>query len=99
VSIAGPALPEGTATSPTATLQVTLSGPTAYVVTVSYTTVPGTAGAPGDFTATAGILEIPAGPTTAAIQVPIVADAVREATEVFYADVTGRDNERCSRPG
>jgi YD repeat-containing protein len=87
VSIAGTAIPEGTAASPTATLQVTLSGPTAFPVSVWYSTVPGTAGAPADFIATSGILQIPPGLTSGAIQVPIVADAVREATEVFYVDL------------
>jgi hypothetical protein len=66
---------------------VTLSGPTAYPVSVWYSTVPGAAGTPDDFTATAGILETSAGLTSAAIQVPVIADAVREASEVFYVDL------------
>ena len=54
---------------------VTLSRSTATNVTVDYATSDGTAEAGADYTATSGTLTIPAGNTSATIEVPVLDDA------------------------
>jgi hypothetical protein len=51
---------------------VTLTGPTTIPASVQYTTLDGSAHAPGDYTTTTGTLTIPVGHTTGMIPVPIV---------------------------
>ncbi|MFN8494327.1 MAG: Calx-beta domain-containing protein [Caldilineaceae bacterium] len=67
----------------TASLTVLLSHATTQTVTVNYTTVDGTASAPGDYTASSGTLTFNAGATTATLAVPIINDNVHEGDEAF----------------
>jgi len=52
-------------------------------VTVQYATADGTATAGADYTATSGTLTLPAGATTATVEVPILDDTAREESETF----------------
>nr|MBC8184547.1 T9SS type A sorting domain-containing protein [candidate division KSB1 bacterium] len=74
------------------TFTITLSGVSGLAVSVDYGTVNGTAVAPGDFTATSGTLTIPAGSTTATISIPIVDDAMLEANENFFINLSNPIN-------
>lgn len=75
------------------TLTVTHSGSSLGPVSVAYTTVDGTATAPGDYAATTGVLAWLAGDgANKTIQIPIVADGSPEAAEQFtvvLSDPTG----------
>jgi hypothetical protein len=72
-----------------ATFTVALSPPAAGTTTVSYATADGSASAPADYTATAGVLTFLAGQTSQAISVSVRADALPEASETFFADLMG----------
>lgn len=66
-----------------ATFTVTLSALTRKTVSVTYTTENGSALAPGDFTATTGVLIIPAGVQTATFTIPVINDDIDENNEGF----------------
>lgn len=65
------------------TLTVVRTGGSANSVTVNYTTVNGTATAPGDYTTTAGTLTFDPGVLSQTIVVPIVLDGIPEPDETF----------------
>ena len=62
---------------------VTLASPSVDEVKVDYQTYDETAVAPGDYTATSGVLIFPAGITTGTIFVPIIDDTQEEGDETF----------------
>ena len=62
---------------------VTLSGPSDRTVKVNYSTVNGTASAPGDYTAKSGTLTFAAGQTTKTLLVTTNEDALDEANETL----------------
>ncbi len=62
-------------------ITVSLSAAASSSVSVSYTTVAGTASAGEDYATRAGVLAIPAGATSGAVSVPVRADAALEGTE------------------
>jgi hypothetical protein len=64
-------------------LLVSLSEPSATVVTVAFETTPDTATA-ADFTPLTGTVEIPAGATRAMIRIPVLPDTAVEETEQFF---------------
>jgi len=66
-----------------ASVVVTLSTAAGQPVTVDYASSDGTAGAPGDYTATNGTLTFAPGETSKTIDVPIVDDSVDEGDEQF----------------
>lgn len=66
-----------------ATVTVSLSAIAGSDITVDYTTVPGTAVAVNDFTATAGTLTIPAGSLSQNILIPTNDDTTEEANKNF----------------
>jgi uncharacterized delta-60 repeat protein len=81
------AVNEGNAT---ATLYVYRSYGSLGAVSANYTTAPGTAIAPDDFTATSGTVSWADGETTSKqIIVPIVDDALSESTESFTIEFSG----------
>jgi hypothetical protein len=82
LTIADVAVTEGNAAT-MATFTVTLSAAGAGVVTVSYTTIDGTATAGGDYTATSGALSFSAGETTKTISIAIAGDTADESDEIF----------------
>ena len=99
LSIADVSVSEG---SPQATVTVRLlpANPLAPV-TVNWATVNGSAGSPGDFTASLGTLTFPPNSTTQTLSVPIQNDATSESDESFSvrlsaeagAQVVNRQNE------
>lgn len=73
----------------TVTLAVGLSGPSGAAATVNYATSNGTAAAGSDYTAKSGTVTIPAGSTSANIQVTVTDDIVFEGNETFQVTLTG----------
>jgi hypothetical protein len=61
---------------------------TERTVVVNYTTVNGTATAPGQYTTRTGHVDFAPGVTTGQISVPIVVDAVDEPDQTFRVDIT-----------
>jgi uncharacterized repeat protein (TIGR01451 family)/CSLREA domain-containing protein len=80
ISIGSVSLPEST--SPF-NFPVTLSGPSAQTITVSYATSDGTANAVSDYAATSGTLTFNPGVTAQSIPVTIVNDTTLEPNETF----------------
>lgn len=90
VAVGDVAMPEGDVGAPgVARFPVVLSATATSAVTVSFTTTPGTATGPGDFTPVTGSVTVPAGTASATIQVNVAADGVDEADETFTVDLTG----------
>ncbi len=73
--------------SASATFTLSLNHPWEDDVTVSYQTADGSAVAPDDYSATSGTLVIPAGDTSATVDVPVFADDVEEPDETFFLDI------------
>lgn len=92
VRIGDVSLVEGDAATKDFKFNVTLSVPTTKVVTASYTTVNGLAIAPGDYTATAGTVSLPAGSTAATITVKVNGDTEVELNETFFVNLSGVTN-------
>ena len=77
-----------------ATFVVSLSQPSAGIVSVSYTTANGTAVAstlltPGDYVAVAGTVAFAPGETTRRVTVPLNDDVIDEGEELFFLDLSG----------
>jgi hypothetical protein len=81
------------------TLTVTLSGPTASTVTISYSTANGTATAGSDYTAKSGTLTFAPGTTTQTISITIAGDRTRESNETFVVNLTGPTNATVAPSG
>jgi len=69
--------------SATATLTVTRNGPTNGTVTVDFATSDGTAVAPGDYTATNGVLTFASGVTSRTISIKVNNDTLVESNETL----------------
>ena len=80
----------------TATFTVSLSAPSGRQVSVDYETVGGSAVAPDDYTAGSGTVVIPAGETTATIEVAIVDDAVDGSDKTFDVELLTADSATIS---
>jgi large repetitive protein len=83
---------EGNSGTTNATFTVTLSAPSAQVVTVNFATANNTAVAPGDYTATSGTLTFAAGETTKTITVPVIGDLLVESNESYFVNLTNATN-------
>jgi hypothetical protein len=84
ISIAGTSVVEGdTGGNRTATLEVTLSQPSAQKVTVHYATADGTATAGSDYVAKHGLLTFLPGKTRVHVTVAVKPDTVAESDETF----------------
>ena len=70
-----------------AVFTVTLRPATNHVVSVTYTTMDGTAVADADFTPTSGTLTFNPNQTTKTIRVPILRDTVHEPSETFTVEL------------
>lgn len=79
---------EGNSGSQAATLTVSLTQPTITGLTISFTTVSGTATAGQDFVATSGVLTFGPGETSKTIAVTILADRTGEGGESFFVDLS-----------
>lgn len=77
---------------------VTLGGVVALPVTVSYTTIDGTATAPSDYVAQSGVLTFqPGGPATLPIIVQVRGDTAVELNETFFVRITNVVNSIAGR--
>ncbi|ODU00866.1 MAG: hypothetical protein ABS79_02645 [Planctomycetes bacterium SCN 63-9] len=92
LSIGNVTVGEGNSGSRPAVFTVSLSAPSTLPVTVSYTTVAGTAGAGTDFTAVSGTLTFAPGVTTQTISVPILGDTLVEGNESFTVRLSNPTN-------
>jgi subtilisin family serine protease len=93
VSISDASIVEGNSGTSNATFTMTVSPPnTTQSVTVTYTTVNGTAIAPGDFTAVTGSVTFAPSASTKTISIPVVGDTVAEADETFSVRITSTMN-------
>ena len=87
------ATPVGEGFAPTnALFNVTLSAASPLTVTVNFATADGTAAAPGDYTAQSNTLTFIPGDTVETLSVPINGDALAEATEIFFVNLSGASN-------
>ncbi|HEY0170961.1 MAG TPA: Calx-beta domain-containing protein [Pyrinomonadaceae bacterium] len=83
----------GTAPATSAAFAVTLNGASAQTVTVNYTTVNGTAAAPGDFAAASGTVTFNPGETGAKnVTVSVVGDTTDEPNETFAVSLSSPSN-------
>jgi Calx-beta domain len=85
-------VPEGTGGPSDAVVTVALSPTVPTPVTVAYQTADNTAVAPGDYTATSGILTFPANTGVRTVIVPVVGDATDEPTETFTLELSNPVN-------
>jgi methionine-rich copper-binding protein CopC len=83
LSVSDASILEGNSGVQTLSFEVRLSNAISEDVTVRYATVDGTATAGTDYTAKNGILTIPAGQTTATIQIPVLSDTIYELDETL----------------
>ena len=83
VSIGDVSVTEGAAGTTTATVTLTLSGPTTTATTVARSTANITATAGSDYTAASGTVTFAAGATTAQTTVSVLGDTTVEANETF----------------
>ena len=94
VDIADASTPEGDGGQSIARFTVRLNAPTFRTVKVRYLTGDGLARAPGDYLGRMGVLTFAPGQTTAAIDVPVVADNLKESAEAFAVWLTEIENAR-----
>ncbi|MCK4790865.1 MAG: hypothetical protein KAV87_44425, partial [Desulfobacteraceae bacterium] len=80
LAVAGVAVAEGAGP---ADFSISLSRETGIDVTVDYATQDGTATEGSDYTATSGTATIPAGSTSASVEVPVTDDSEAESDETF----------------
>lgn len=71
---------------------VTLSGPSVQTVTASFETADGTAVAPGDYTATSGVVTFNPGVTEQEIVVQVVGDTAFEVDKTFVVNLGSPSN-------
>jgi Calx-beta domain len=76
---------------------ITLSNPSSFPTTVSYSTADGTARARRDYTPTSGRLTIPAGKKSGRVIVYVHGDTLLENNETFYVDLTSPTNAIVAR--
>ncbi|WP_422931790.1 beta strand repeat-containing protein [Singulisphaera sp. PoT] len=88
VSIGDASLAEGDSGSSMMNFTVTRSGDLDSLVAVAYSTADGTAKAGVDYTATSGMLVIPAGATTATISVPVTGNLLLQGDRSFTVKVS-----------
>jgi chitinase len=91
ISIDDPSVTEGNAGT-TATFTVSLTNPSASLITVDYATANGTATSPLDYTAASGTVTFPPGSTTQTVDVPVVGDLLNESNETFVVNLTNPGN-------
>ena len=75
-----------------ALIEIVLSAPSGFDVSVDYATADGTATSPGDYGAVAGTATITSGQMSATVAVAIVNDADVEADETFTLELSNPSN-------
>jgi Calx-beta domain len=92
VSVSDCAVVEGDAGPTPCAFTVSLSAPSSFTVSVSYNTMDGTATAGADYTAAGGTLTFAPGNSSQPVTVQVLGDAVVEADETFFVNLTGPVN-------
>ena len=85
---------EGDAGVKKLSVQLNLTNPTVQTVTADFATVDGTATAGSDYVATSGSITIPAGSTSATVNITINGDATVEPNETFELSLANATNVR-----
>ncbi|MDP9387837.1 MAG: hypothetical protein M3Q48_07890 [Actinomycetota bacterium] len=91
LAVADVSVAEGDSTA-TAAFTVTLSAGSGREVTVNYATADGTATAGRDYTAASGTLTLPAGQTSATVEVAVTGDTLDEDDETFLLNLSAAVN-------
>lgn len=91
VSVGDATVTEGDAGTTTATLEVTLSNPSAGPVTVGYATADGSADAGTDYRAKSGTVTFGPGQASATVEVTVLGDDVFERDETFAVVLSDPD--------
>ena len=94
ISISDTSIVEGNSGSSHATVAVSLNAPGNLPVTVSYTTMNGSAFAGSDYGATNGTIQFSPGETNKLIAVPVFGDVSAEPDETFYIQLSGESNSQ-----
>jgi len=97
LSIGDVSVTEGNSGSKAAVFTVTLSPATSSTVTVSVSTLNGTATAGSDYTAVSGTLTFAPFETSKTVSVPVLGDTVVEPNETFYVKLSGATNAGYAR--
>ena len=92
LSVSDVTVTEGNSGTTDASFTVTLSAPAASDVTVGYSTAPGTASTPSDFTSVSGTLTFLAGETSKTVNVPVIGDTTYEPDEDFFLNLGSATN-------
>jgi hypothetical protein len=92
VSIGNASVVEGNARTRYVRLTVSLNRKTTSPVSVQYATAAGTATAPSDFSAKAGIATIPANSISTTITIPVTGDQTLEPNETFTVHLSNPQN-------
>jgi len=92
VSVSDCAVVEGNAGTAPCTVDVTLSGPSSFTVSVSYATADGTATSGSDYTAASGVLTFTPGTTSQPVAVDVLGDTTIETDETFLVDLSAPTN-------
>jgi len=94
LSVTSTAVQKPAAGSANAAFTLTVSPPSANVVTVNYATGNGNAVAGTHYSATAGTATFPAGSTTQTVNVPVTASTVHSGDVFFYLNLSAPTNAR-----
>jgi len=89
VSINDVTVNEGQSGTTSLNFTVSLSGPSAFPVTVNYQTANSTAHAPGDYTSASGMVSFPASNTSQPLSLTAFGDTVIEGNETFFVNLSG----------
>jgi hypothetical protein len=92
LTVADASVIEGQSGTSSVPVSVTLDARPLFPVTVTYATADGSATAPSDYTAKAGVLTIPAGARSATISIATLGDTAIEPTETFLLRATAVQN-------
>lgn len=88
ISITDITITEGTGGTTTAAFTVSLSSPSGLPASVDYATIPGTATAPADYTATSGTVDFLPGETSKTVSASVSTDSDDEPDEAFEVVLT-----------
>jgi len=92
LSVSDVTVTEGQSGTVSAVFNVTLAGLTERTVSVQYSTAPGTATSPQDYTAVSGTLTFTPGQTTRTVSVDVIGDLVLEPDETFSLNLSSPVN-------